>query len=594
MKNITKVEIQYFRSIYWTTITNLESLNVFTGKNDAGKSNVLKALNLFFNNIVCDEEKFDFLENFNKIRAEEVRKNSIKGKQFIQIKITFCRGDNMYRTLPKIFTVTKRWLRYSAVPVTTDDLEARCKAAGLKYNDRTKSSLTKFLNSINYIYIPAIKDAKIFDKILNMLQETLYNDKLTKEKGLVESLNNLAQKVQSSAEELNKEFYEATKINANISSPQEISEFYKALSIDTVFAQSYSVKLDNRGDGIRVRYLPSILNYLAINSKKNLIWGFEEPETSVEYNLAIQMADAFVNHYSNKSMIFVTSHSPAFINLDKDDVALYRCFNDSNKTVIYEAKKAGAKPDVAIELGYFRLQEELFNEYVKKKKELDNSLEEVKLIRERIKSIELPVLITEGETDVLILRTAWEKLYTGKEMPFSIKSCDIGGEGKEAGCGILKNYLVNHTFDAPNVVIGLFDYDEAGSKAYESLKMFSSDASGAFKKSRNCKAYAIRLPAPDSKKVFIEHNNLCIEFLFDEKYLFTELEGRKLIVEKGKTHTIFQNKVIREELLSELWFGRIDKSTKMFFAERIVPTLPAEAFVNFVPLFDLLMEIVNA
>ena len=76
--------------------------------------------------------------------------------------------------------------------------------------------------------------------------------------------------------------------------------------------------------------------------------------------------------------------------------------------------------------------------------------------------------------------------------------------------------------------------------------------------------------------------------------MFTELEGRKLIVEKGKTHTIFQNKVIREELLSELWFGRIDKSTKMFFAERIVPTLPAEAFVNFVPLFDLLMKIVNA
>ena len=66
------------------------------------------------------------------------------------------------------------------------------------------------------------------------------------------------------------------------------------------------------------------------------------------------------------------------------------------------------------------------------------------MIRERIKSIELPVLITEGETDVLILRTAWEKLYTGKEMPFSIKSCDIGGEGKEAGCGILKNYLVKN------------------------------------------------------------------------------------------------------------------------------------------------------
>ncbi len=44
---IEKIEIQYFRSIYRTTLTKVESINVLTGKNDVGKSNILKALNFF-------------------------------------------------------------------------------------------------------------------------------------------------------------------------------------------------------------------------------------------------------------------------------------------------------------------------------------------------------------------------------------------------------------------------------------------------------------------------------------------------------------------------------------------------------------------
>lgn len=245
MKNIARIEIQYFRSIYWANITDLSDLNIFTGKNDVGKSNVLRALNLFFNNSIIDETKFDFQENFNKLRFEQVRKDSVKGKQFIQIKVTFIRGKGMSKTLPEQFTVTKKWLRYDEMPIVTDDLEKRCKKAGLKYNDRTKSSLTKFLNSIRYIYIPAIKDSGIFNRVLSMLQDTLYNDKLTSDKSLVESLEMLSNKIQSSAKDLNKEFFDATNISANISSPKDITEFYSALSINTMFANNYSIKLDN-------------------------------------------------------------------------------------------------------------------------------------------------------------------------------------------------------------------------------------------------------------------------------------------------------------------------------------------------------------
>ena len=46
---ITKIEIISFRSIE-RIIIPVKEINVFSGVNDIGKSNILKALNLFFNN----------------------------------------------------------------------------------------------------------------------------------------------------------------------------------------------------------------------------------------------------------------------------------------------------------------------------------------------------------------------------------------------------------------------------------------------------------------------------------------------------------------------------------------------------------------
>ena len=57
---IKKIYIKNFRSIVEETI-ECESMNIFVGKNDAGKSNVLKALDLFFN---YDIKKYNFIDNF--------------------------------------------------------------------------------------------------------------------------------------------------------------------------------------------------------------------------------------------------------------------------------------------------------------------------------------------------------------------------------------------------------------------------------------------------------------------------------------------------------------------------------------------------
>ncbi|MFY7671572.1 AAA family ATPase [Tenacibaculum sp. MEBiC06402] len=55
MQIIKSIRIKYFRSILNTTRGNIKylptkDLNIIVGSNDAGKSNYLRALNLFFNN----------------------------------------------------------------------------------------------------------------------------------------------------------------------------------------------------------------------------------------------------------------------------------------------------------------------------------------------------------------------------------------------------------------------------------------------------------------------------------------------------------------------------------------------------------------
>ena len=109
MNIIKYIEIKYFRSIYNLKLNKINDCSVFSGKNDSGKSNIIKALNLFFNNETDWKTSFDFYSDFNYNRLSEVREESIKGKQFIQISITFVRGVSYQNTLPEYFTVKKQW-----------------------------------------------------------------------------------------------------------------------------------------------------------------------------------------------------------------------------------------------------------------------------------------------------------------------------------------------------------------------------------------------------------------------------------------------------------------------------------------------------
>ena len=82
---IKKIHIAHFRSIVNETI-NVSDFNIFVGMNDVGKSNVLKALDMFFN---YTSEKYKFEDNFSLI-YNQPRK---KAKEII-IELTLELPDN--------------------------------------------------------------------------------------------------------------------------------------------------------------------------------------------------------------------------------------------------------------------------------------------------------------------------------------------------------------------------------------------------------------------------------------------------------------------------------------------------------------------
>ena len=157
MKLIDCITIRYFRSVYTLTLDKCQDLTVISGKNDVGKSNILKALNLFFNNQSDYLHNFSFHEDYSLTRKEEVRKDTIRGQQFISISIRFIRGERMVNSLPPVFTVTKRWDMHSFESHMSSDVQMKMKQyaakKGIKYSEKTTSRfLSTFLNI--FIYRP--------------------------------------------------------------------------------------------------------------------------------------------------------------------------------------------------------------------------------------------------------------------------------------------------------------------------------------------------------------------------------------------------------------------------------------------------------
>lgn len=320
MKVISKIRIEGFRSIKNSSdsLESLENFNAFVGLNNSGKSNILRALNVFFSGYTDLGAVMNFSNDYYRydLHKKRTRKN-------IQIAVTFLLPDNfkfpkklsdVKTLLGKKFTITKRWDKSSNIPDY------------FLNNNEEKSSLEQreqidqFLALINFRYIPnRVLPIEIIKSEHQALKDVLIR-RLGKEGKESSATFDVIQKVsdrliRNLAERLNKMSKGVNRVR--LSTPKNWA--------DMVFAFGYKlgdgqVELEDSSQGSGIQSLLMLETLYLIDKdyfqqfgwRQAAIWAIEEPESSLHSSMEAQVA-AFLNTISNDKLsrlqIFSTTHS---------------------------------------------------------------------------------------------------------------------------------------------------------------------------------------------------------------------------------------------------------------------------------------------
>lgn len=314
---IKEIYIENFRSIRKLAIVT-DHLSVFVGKNDCGKSNILRALNLFFNGVTNPGQQFSFEEDYNLFAPErsKVAKETI-------VRIYFEIPQSYWATNGQRICWEKRWrsggLNYEEYWGVRLSKTARKGESKEYITIPERSNAHALLRQIEFEYVPAIKDAHFFDAlrgriystIAQVAKQTFRTSSTAFEASIGEHLKDLTKRIGGSL-----------GFQTQLALPRDLSHIFERLDF---LSGEKAISLDHRGDGIKVRHIPLILEFMAQKKLSlqvrgampySFIWAYEEPENNLEFTSAVHLADELCR-YAKKGMaqVLLTTHSPVFYDL---------------------------------------------------------------------------------------------------------------------------------------------------------------------------------------------------------------------------------------------------------------------------------------
>lgn len=608
---IEKVEIKHFRCFDGgvrqpnVELVDMKDVNIISGANDSGKSNILRALNLFFNNEIIPGVPFNLERDLCKLkrqrsdeRVAQKRKEGAKDVRqrdlWVKIKVHFYNSKK--GILPEHFYVEKMWDHSKSGEISASN--HKNKKLRKTQQGAADGQRTQFLKQFRFEYVPAIKDREYFRYLFGKLQEALFEkDSSAKFKNHSETFNGM---LLSETKKLFEDFKKDTNIDAKFDIPSTLFDFVRTLSVTT----ENNISLFERGDGIQARFIPEILNEIYRGqSKKKIIWGFEEPENSYEDKNLRKLRDDFVNLYASTKQILLTTHSFNILSLNGDNISKYRVWKvkESGTSLITKLKYKNNKLQLEKtdeerleeELGIFELTAELDALYKKKEEELNLVKKQKEEIKSKIKSLNKPLLFSE-DTYIQTYKIAWLKLNDiefnkdnfeqkfNDNAPFYI----YPAEGASNLSGFLRGKNIDYLKDKK--IVGLFDFDKEGVEQFNNCKnedfwkdcnIEGSMVSGLYKKRKKHKCFvAMLLPVPDEYSDFHDLSSPC-NFVAQEHLL-----PKKFLLD---------NKFIKEEKLPILnkpiiYKSKDDKKSEIW---KKTFDLTKDDFKNFKILFDTLNQI---
>ena len=471
---IKKITVENFRSIKErvTVWSNDSKLKIFIGPNNIGKSNILRAINLFFNLETEPNSPFipskDLCLKGGRMMAVtlEFHFNKIDDKGITKYIDKYHKDEFENYIVP----VALRFFSTGKFQYIFTNKKGQKKAI--------KDLQERILDVVNCIYIPAIKDYKhiINRDMMRKIVATTFqgwgrgrtSKKLGESKEKFQNIMNGLQKILNSTGDFMTDLVGATAKGIkrfDFSLPYDnLEDFLGKINFDiTEVGLPQKISLDNEGSGIQSFTIYAMMKLLHEFRPRNtfrksqFVWLIEEPETFMHHDLQRKTL-ARLKEYSTQGHIFVTTHSPVFV--DKENYCNCYHVTKDNSTKIDIITTKTIRDIVSGSLGVNFQDMFLFNKYN---------------------------ILVEGETDKdLIIGLNQIFIKKGEKNLLNLDETDfiICGSAN----AVPHFYLMYNSFNQYANFIALLDRDESGNKAYQELIDKGID-----------KKYLLQIPLSDFK-----------------------------------------------------------------------------------------------
>lgn len=368
---IQKIIINNYKGINVPTEIELHDFSCIVGKNDAGKSTILKALDIFLNDnsVSIDDKNIYTQDNFISIEVaflcqdEEITIDDAITSTFSNEELTDEDSllhikkvwDISQKTIkPKVYIKRKKYEQGDFLLLAERDLLRTCheygietaKANGEEYNNKEKRSKLREhhrVNDFEYIYdyeeLPTTgttrlrkiheeykkyqpsfeyfrADSSLSDSDASV--QKYFKDRASKV--LREQINtddiersirdNIENSLRSITEKINAVLEEDEQVYAQV-------DFDWSKLISTAFKckkDDSNVPLTARGDGFRRITMMSYFEMLAQEKHRdNMIFGFEEPETFLHPETQQLLYNKLKAMQENGYQVLITTHSPNIV-----------------------------------------------------------------------------------------------------------------------------------------------------------------------------------------------------------------------------------------------------------------------------------------
>ena len=325
------ISITNFRSITSTENLELNNYSILIGRNNEGKTNVLKAITYSIAaikryKVISDKRvgrmrspyrfrndyPLSLIENESAKPTEFVVTFQLNPEDVVNFKKKVGIDNNGSISIRIVFEKKTNNVDYSIA-------EKRGKGA-TSYKQHMEEIMAFLSQNIVFQYVPAIRTQQdSLDVLTNLVRHEI--GALSNDEDYNRAVEIIKNKKKQLLDELNKNVFEtikrfipsirATRMEPGYNFDGELIEDEED-GVELYVDDGIETDLDSKGDGVKSIVTMALLNGVA-NSSSFRIVAIEEPESHL-HSEAIHQVETVLKELSANTQVIITTHSPVFVN----------------------------------------------------------------------------------------------------------------------------------------------------------------------------------------------------------------------------------------------------------------------------------------